>query len=90
MFLVRPGAALRSELDDCLDVICHGRGSWIPAAPSRTPDGPVRWAVSPDQVHWRLPASEAVQAMLVGALGTATRRPAPPVPRQVSTARRAA
>lgn len=90
MFLVRPGTALRSELDDCLDVVRHGRGSWIPAPPSRTPEGPVRWAVSPEQVHWRLPASEPVQAVLVDALGTAARRPGPPVPRQMSTARRAA
>jgi len=92
MFLVRPGGAVRSELDGRLDVVRHGRGSWIPAAPSRTPAGPVRWAVSPEQVHWRLPDPDAVQGMLVDALGTAGRRPAFPVtvPRQMSTARRAA
>ncbi len=92
MFLVRPGADLRPELQRCLDVVRHGRGSWIPAAPSRTPDGPVRWAVSPEQVHWRLPDPVAVQAMVVDALGALGRRtvPAPAVPRQLSTARRAA
>jgi hypothetical protein len=92
MFLVKRGAPVRSELDTCLDVVRHGRGSWIPAAPSRTPAGPIRWAVSPEQVHWRLPDPQAVQAMLVDALGSAGRRPVRPVavPRQMSTARRAA
>ena len=92
MFLVRPGAPLRSELDNCLDVVRHGRGSWIPAAPSRTPEGPVRWAVAPDRVHWRLPDPDAVQAMLVDALGALGRPgvPAVAVPRQLSTSRRAA
>lgn len=97
MFLVRPGAALRPELARRLDVVHHGRGSWIPAAPSRAPGGPARWAVSPEQVHWHLPEPEAVQGMLIGALGTGARRRVPAgslhrraVPRQVSTARRAA
>ena len=92
MFLVRPGTALRAELDGRLDVVRHGRGSWIPVAPSRTPDGPVRWAVTPEEVHWRLPDPVAVQAMLVDALGAAGRAgtPALAVPRQLSTARRAA
>jgi hypothetical protein len=94
MFLVRPGADLRPELGSCLDVLRHGRGSWIPAAPSRTPEGPVRWAVSPEQTGWHLPESAAVQAMLLDALETLGRRPQPAVavsvPRQMSTARRAA
>jgi len=92
MFLVRPGAELRSELDERLDVVRHGRGSWIPAAPSRTPGGPVRWAVSPERVHWRLPDADAVQTMLIDALGATGHRPVPSraVPRQMSTARRAA
>jgi len=55
------------------------------------PDGPIRWAVSPDQTGWRLPPSAAVQNMLMDALGTVARRPAPvAVPRQTSTLRRAA
>jgi hypothetical protein len=89
MFLVRPGVPLRSELEHRLDVVRHGRGSWIPAAPSRMPEGPVRWAVPPERTQWRLPDAETVQTLLAEALGTA---PAarPTVPRQLSTARRAA
>jgi len=98
MFLVRPGADLRPELGSCRDVRHHGRGSWIPAAPSRTPEGPVRWAVPPEQTGWQLPESAAVQTMLLDALAALGRRPRPAavfvptvfVPRQVSTARRAA
>ncbi|WP_305789363.1 bifunctional DNA primase/polymerase [Symbioplanes lichenis] len=94
IFLVRPGAALRPELTTCLDVLLHGRGSWIPAAPSRTPEGPVRWAVAPEQNAWRLPESGIVQAMVLDALEALGRRPVRPVtlsvPRQMSTGRRAA
>jgi len=94
MFLVRPGAELRPELVACLDVLHHGRGSWIPAAPSRTPEGPVRWAVAPEQTGWHLPESATVQTMLLDALEALGRRPQQPmtvsVPRQMSTARRAA
>jgi hypothetical protein len=91
MFFVRPGAPLCTELDNRVDVVLHGPGSWIPAAPSRMPEGPVRWAVAPEQTRWIIPASETVQGMLVdalGALGRRTRTVA--VPRQVSTSRRAA
>jgi hypothetical protein len=94
MFLVRPGRPLRSELDHCGDVVRHGRGSWVPAAPSRMPDGHVRWAVSPDEVRWRLPDADGVQALLVDALDAVGRRRAVVapllVPRQWSTSRRAA
>jgi hypothetical protein len=94
MFLVRPGEELRPELATCLDVLRHGRGSWIPAGPSRTPEGPVRWAVAPEHTGWHLPASATVQTMLVDALDALGRRPRQPVtasvPRQMSTARRAA
>jgi hypothetical protein len=90
MFLVRPGAPLRAELRNRLDVIRHGRGSWVPAAPSRMPEGPIRWAVSPDQAGWQLPSSSAVQDMLVDALGAVPRRTLVAVPRQMSTSRRAA
>ena len=89
MFLVRPGVPLRAELDRRLDVVRHGLGSWIPAAPSRMPEGPVRWAVPPEQVQWRLPDAEVVQSLLADAVGSV--RPArPTVPRQLSTARRGA
>jgi hypothetical protein len=88
MFLVRPGLPLRSELE--YRVVRHGRGSWVPAAPSRMPDGPVRWAVSPERAQWHLPDPATVQAMLVDALGSLGPRPPFAVPRQTSTLRRAA
>jgi len=96
MFFVRPGTALRAELDSCLDVVLHSRGSWVPAAPTRMPEGPVRWAVAPGAVHWELPDSATVQASLVEAFAALGRRPAKgdverpvTVPRQMSTSRRA-
>ena len=55
MFLVRPGDPLRPELEHCFHVVRHGLGSWIPAPPTRLPEGTVRWAVAPEQAHWRLP-----------------------------------
>ncbi|MFV2019946.1 bifunctional DNA primase/polymerase [Micromonospora sp. LOL_023] len=76
MFLVRPGDALRPELADSLDVLQHGRGSWIPAPPTVLPEGPVRWAVSPEQIRWQLPHSYAVQRLILDA-----REAAAPVPR---------
>lgn len=87
MFLVRPGVPLRTALDNRLDIVRHGRGSWIPAAPSRLLEGPVRWAVPPERTQWRLPDAEVVQSLLVDALGT-VRTPRLTVPRQLSTARR--
>jgi hypothetical protein len=90
MFLVRTGCPLRPELERRLDVVRHGTGSWIPAPPSRLPEGPVRWEVPPGRTQWRLPSSEEVQEKLVAGLGST--RPAGPilVPRQLSTSRRAA
>ncbi|GAA2561981.1 hypothetical protein GCM10010435_37350 [Winogradskya consettensis] len=94
MFFVRPDEPLRPELAACLDVLHHSTGSWVPAAPSRTPEGPVRWAVHPDRSGWRLPPSAAVQAILVAVLDGMGKRPLKPttvtVPRQMSTSRRAA
>jgi hypothetical protein len=95
MFLVRPGLPLRDELAGRLDVVRHGRGSWIPAAPSRMPDGPVRWAVPPDRAQWSLPGADSTQAELIDALGSRNHpalghHPVVAVPRQMSTARRAA
>ena len=93
IFLVRPGTALQPELESGRDILRHGPGSWIPAAPSRTPHGPVRWAVSPEQTGWQLPESATVQAMMLDACEALRRRPRPGttagVPRQLSTARRA-
>lgn len=90
MFLVATGDGLRPELENRMDVVRHGRGSWVPAAPSRTPDGPVRWAVAPEETLWRLPDSATVQAMLVDALDPTRPQRQVSVPRQTSTARRAA
>lgn len=90
MFFVRPGDPLRPELDECLDVVRHGPGSWVPAAPSRLLEGRVRWAVTPDETRWQLPDSYAVQAMMVDALGALHHVRPTSLPRQVSTTRRAA
>jgi hypothetical protein len=88
MFLVRPGTPLRPELANRLDIVRHGQGSWIPAAPSRLLEGAVRWAVPPERTQWRLSEAELVQSLLTDALGSVRTRP-PTVPRQLSTARRA-
>jgi hypothetical protein len=88
IFLVRPGSPLRPELERRLDVVRHGTGSWVAVAPSRLPEGPVRWAITPASTGWRLPSADDVQRLLVDALDS---RPAarPAVPRQLSTSRRA-
>lgn len=91
MFLVRPGDELCPELANRIDIVLHGRGSWVPAAPSRTSEGAVRWAAPPEETLWRLPDCRAVQQVLVDALrarGDGGRPRA--VPGQFSTARRAA
>src|SRR5690606_4048248 len=58
LFLLRPGTHLPGVLDGELGVVHHGRGSWVPAPPTRLAEGPVRWTVSPSEVRWRLPAYE--------------------------------
>ena len=90
LFLVRPGAPLRSDLEGFPGIVRHGRGSWVPAAPGRTAEGPIRWVVTPERVGWRLPASAAVQDLLADRLADHPMPPRITVPRQVSTARRAA
>jgi hypothetical protein len=88
IFLVRPGSPLRPELERRLDVVRHGPGSWVAVAPSRLPEGTMRWAIAPARIGWRLPAADDVQRLLVDALDS---RPVirPSVPRQLSTSRRA-
>jgi hypothetical protein len=71
MYLVRPGDPLRPELEHCFHVVRHGVGSWIPAPPTRLPEGTVRWAVAPEQARWQLPDSYLVQNALVEALRAA-------------------
>jgi len=75
MFLVQPGARLHPELADRPDVVLHGPGSWIPAPPTRTLAGPVRWLVDPAEVAWRLPDAHTVQARLTRALPSSVRQP---------------
>jgi hypothetical protein len=75
MFLVRPGAALRRELAHRPDVVLHGEGSWVPAPPTQTLEGRVRWLVDPEEMSWELPEPRAVQARLVAGLPDARRRP---------------
>jgi hypothetical protein len=68
MVLVEPGSTLRPELAALPDVVLHGPGSWIPAPPTRTAEGRVRFLVGPEEVHWRLPDPWVVQAGLVATL----------------------
>jgi hypothetical protein len=75
MFLVRPGAVLRPPLAERADVVLHGPGSWIPAPPTRTLEGPVRWLVHPEEASWRLPDAHTLQARLARALPSSVRRP---------------
>lgn len=74
MFLVGPGGSLRPELADRLDVVMHGKGSWIPAPPTRTPVGRVRWEIHPVVTAWQLPNPYAVQKVLVAHLRPAGSR----------------
>jgi hypothetical protein len=68
MFFVAPGGSLHQELSAQLDVVMHGANSWIPAPPTRTPDGRVRWEVHPSTTDWRCPDPQAVQKVLVSQL----------------------
>jgi hypothetical protein len=78
LFLVAPGQGLRPELASRLDIVLHGRGSWIAAPPTRTPGGRWRWQVHPSAYRWRLPDPYGVQDRLVTRLelGGGVRRPA--------------
>ncbi|GAA2521472.1 bifunctional DNA primase/polymerase [Pilimelia columellifera] len=79
MFLVEPGARLRPELDGHPDVLLHGAGSWVPAPPTRLPEGQVRWSIAPNEVEWRLPDPYALQALIADALtAVPTDTPTPP------------
>jgi hypothetical protein len=73
LFLVQPGEPLLPELAGRWDVVLHGRGSWMPAPPTRLPEGAVRWSVSPTESGGRLPDSIAVQRLLAETLMTAPR-----------------
>jgi hypothetical protein len=73
MFLVRPGQPLLPELASRIDIVLHTRGSWVPAPPTPTPAGRLRWQVPPAAVRWQLPDAQAVQESLISAL----KRPSP-------------
>jgi Bifunctional DNA primase/polymerase, N-terminal len=73
MFLVEPGDSLRPELSAQLDVVLHGHGSWIPAPPTRTPGGRIRWDVHPAVTAWQVPNPYAVQKVLMSFLRPANR-----------------
>lgn len=70
LLLVRPGTALLPELAGRLEIVCHGRGSWVPAPPTPLREGHVRWRVSPTEVDWQLPPAAPVQEALAAVLGT--------------------
>jgi hypothetical protein len=75
MFFVQTGDTLRPELDERLDVVLHAAGSWVPAPPTRSPIGNVRWAVHPGVTGWRLPDPYAVQRVLVTDISSRGRTP---------------
>jgi hypothetical protein len=68
LFPVRPGQGLRPELDGHLDVVLHGRSSWVPVPPTELPDGRMRWEVPPEDCDWRLPDAYVVQAAILAGL----------------------
>jgi hypothetical protein len=67
MFLVRPGHLLAPQLAARADVVLHGRGSWVPAPPTRHPEGPVVWRISPQQVGFMGADPLLIQSLLVAA-----------------------
>lgn len=68
MFLVRPGDTLVPELARQPDVVLHGVGSWVPAPPSATLAGRVRWETTPGTCDWRPADTYAVQDLMAGDL----------------------
>ncbi|HEY1489119.1 MAG TPA: bifunctional DNA primase/polymerase [Micromonosporaceae bacterium] len=68
MYLVQPGQPLHPALARHRDVVLHQLGSWIPAPPMRSPEGPVRWVISPTEANWQLPDAREVQNALVATL----------------------
>lgn len=79
MFLVRPGGHLHPDLAGHHGVVLHGPRSWIPAPPTRTPQGRVRWVVAPHETNWRVADWVRVQDALAGTLpGRPSKRAALP------------
>jgi hypothetical protein len=73
MFFVQTGDSLRPELSAQLDIVMHGAGSWIPAPPTRTPGGRIRWETHPTVTDWQLPNPYTVQKVLLSHLQPSTR-----------------
>ncbi len=71
LFLVGAGHGLRPELASRLDIVLHGRGSWMAAPPTRTATGRWRWQVRPTTTGWRVPDPYAVQQLLIEHLDAA-------------------
>jgi Bifunctional DNA primase/polymerase, N-terminal len=86
MLLVTPGRVLLPELAGRLDVVRHGRGSWVPAPPTRLVEGFVRWTVTPAGVDWRLPDGYEVQRLLVDVLPPLMPRTRTPVSSELDRA----
>lgn len=78
LLLVRPGTPLLPVLAGRLEIIRHGRGSWIPAPPTLLREGVARWRVSPTEAGWQLPAAAAVQEVLAGLVAGWVPRPRTP------------
>jgi Bifunctional DNA primase/polymerase, N-terminal len=68
LFLVRPGHGLRPEFDNQLDLVLHGRGSWVPLPPSELRYGRMRWETTPEEYDWQLPDGYLVQAAILAGL----------------------
>ncbi len=68
MFFVAVGDRLRPDLYHLRGPIQHAAGSWVPAPPTRYPDGRVRWLAPPGAGDWQVPGSDPVQRALLDAV----------------------
>jgi bifunctional DNA primase/polymerase-like protein len=82
MFLVASGATLDPDLRASHDTVLHGPGSWIPAPPTRTPGGRIRWELHPAAVGWHIPDARVLQQVLAAPM----RLPLAPTTRELRTA----
>jgi hypothetical protein len=53
MFLMRAGVDLLPALAGNSAVVLHRDGSWIPAPPTPSPTGTVRWVTRPGESGWQ-------------------------------------
>jgi len=73
MFMVQPGHGVLPELSRHQDVLLHGIGSWVPAAPSPHFGGRVRWEIGPERNGWRLAEPYVIQNLMLDAIGAAAK-----------------